>query len=92
MSDSSRTPASSWHFSVHARRAVAERGFSMADVRLAVDAPEVTYSQSTYGPGRQVLQRGELGVVVHPATRTVITVLFRRQERWLQRLAGGAAS
>ena len=46
--------------------------------------PEVTYSQNTHGSDRQVRQRGRLGIVVDERSHTVITVLFRTHEAWLE--------
>ena len=79
-----RTISSGWTFTHHLHRRALERGVTDADIRAVLYKPEITYTQTSYGPDRQVRQRGELGVVVDVATRTVITVVFRDHGRWLQ--------
>jgi hypothetical protein len=64
----------------------AERSISDADLTAVLHDPQITYTQTTYRPDRQVRQRGDLGLVVDLATHTVITVLFRDHERWLRHL------
>jgi len=74
--------AGGWRFSGHARRMIAVRGFRLPDVIATCNMPEQTYTANTYGPGRWVYQRGHMGVAVHPASRTVITVLLREYGQW----------
>jgi hypothetical protein len=71
-----------WSFTNHVRRRAAERGISVPALLQVLADPEVTYAQTAYGPGRHVFQRGDVGVVVHLRTRTVITVLFRHDVCW----------
>lgn len=82
MYHSSRTPVAGWALSRHSRLRAIERGISEAQIRDVLCDPDVTYTQSNYGPNRQVLQGGDLGVVVDWSSHTVITVLFRDQQRW----------
>lgn len=70
-----------WRYTQHCRRRAAERGITLGQIDRVLTEPEISYAQTTYGPHRQVRQRGELAVVVNTATRTVITVLFRDQAR-----------
>jgi hypothetical protein len=79
---------SGWWFCGHARRRATERGITGAEMLAVLRDPQVTYTQNTYGPDRQILQRGELGLVVHPPTRTVITVIYRHPARWKEHLSG----
>jgi hypothetical protein len=51
-------------------------------VLLTVQDPEVTYSQTTYGEGRVMVQRGMLAVAVDLPSRTIVTVLHRLTEHW----------
>lgn len=90
--DSSRTSGSDWRFTAHARRRAAERGVTESELLAVLARPQVTYSQNSHGPGRQVCQRGELGVVVHSASRAVITVVFRDPARWMRHLGCGGAA
>ncbi len=71
-----------WRVAGHARAAAARRGFAMQEVLLAAAAPELTFSQENYGPGRAILRRGTIAVVVHAPMRTVITVLLNSAEAW----------
>ncbi len=71
-----------WRVAAHARAAAIRRGFAMQDVLLAATAPELTYSQENYGPGRAMHHRGDLAVAVHSPTRTVITVLLSSAAEW----------
>ncbi len=72
-------------YTPHCRRRAAERGITLEQIASVLARPEVTYVQTTYGPDRQIRQRGDLAVVVNQAARTVITVLFRDQAEWTGR-------
>ena len=74
--------AGGWRLSDHARRRIAERGFAIADVVMACNEPEQTYTSYQYGPDRWVYQRGHVALAVSPASRTVITVLLRAVDNW----------
>jgi len=82
-----QSAAHGWHLTHHARQRAHERGLTEADLRLVLDDPDVTYTQSGYGPDRQVRQRGDYAVVINTVTRNVITVVYRSRQRWLQTLA-----
>lgn len=71
-----------WRLCTHARTMAKARSVSAREVLEVVAAPEVTYTAFSYGPGRYVYQRGELGVVVIPAVMIVVTVLWRHDGRW----------
>ena len=75
-------PAASvgWRLTRHAEEAAAARGFTLAEVLLACEAPQVAYPG--YLPGRMVHQRDRVAVVVCPDSRTVITVLLRSNQPW----------
>ncbi|QSE86571.1 DUF4258 domain-containing protein [Rhodococcus koreensis] len=77
------TPPERWTYTHHLRQRALERGITDSEIRTVLDDPEVTYSQSRYGPTRQVRQRGDLGIIVDTDSRAVITVLFRAPERWI---------
>lgn len=70
-----------WRLCAHARDAAGRRAVPLAQVLTVVADPDVTYSAFDYGSGRFVYQRDDLGVVVVPATRTVVTVRWRH-EQW----------
>ncbi len=67
----------------HARKRLAEHGFSEGDVLEVVLSPEQTYTccQDRYGPDRRMHQRGPLAVVIDTRLRLIVTVLPRTQER-----------
>ena len=70
-------------WSTHARRRANELGFSTSDLVQCVVDPEQSYcGHPAYGPDRRVYQRGDLAVVVHEPSRTVVTLLLRRLDRW----------
>ncbi len=79
---SNRTQTLGWRVTGHARAAATRRGFAMQDVLLAAAAPELTYSQENYGPGRAIHRRANIAVAVHAPTKTVITVLLNSAEEW----------
>lgn len=77
------SPLPGWRITEHARARAAERGICDRDLRLTIEEPWCTYPQTdTYGANRQVRSRGDWAVVVNPATRTLITVLFRSQAHY----------
>lgn len=70
----------------HAAQRRVEHGFSEDDVLMAVALPEQSYPCAAhYGPGRRMYQRHRVAVVVDEASRVVVTVLPRVQERWEHR-------
>lgn len=71
-----------WRPTRHARAAAAVRGFDMRDVLLAAQAPEESWDQSYFAPGREMRCRGDVAVVVHVAHRVIVTVLWNNEERW----------
>lgn len=78
------SPVPGWRITEHARARAAERGICDRDLRLTVEEPWCSYPQTdTYGADRQVRVRGEWAVVVNPAARTLITVLFSSRARTL---------
>lgn len=81
-----------WIFTAHLRRRALERGISDAQIHAVLTDPDVTYCQNIYGPGRQVRQRDNLGVVVDTASRAVITVVFRDADHWARHLTAVVAA
>lgn len=66
-----------WTLSHHAELRMSEMRIERDEVLEALTDPSITYpSPPSYGPGRSVAVGGRLAVVVHSATRTVITVLW----------------
>lgn len=72
-----------WTLCSHARKRAAELGFPLIELLRAAADPEQAYEQSRYGPGRWMHQRGDVAVAVNRQTRTVITVVLRRQDNWV---------
>lgn len=67
----------------HAVARARELGFSEDEVLRCLLRPEQTYvCGPDYGPDRRMYQRGDLSVVLHEPTRTVITVLLRTARVW----------
>src|SRR4051812_30069677 len=71
-----------WHLTRHARQAAANRGFGLSETLLTAARPDIRYTSSPYGPGREIRIRGDLAVAVHAPSRTVITVLWHREQEW----------
>lgn len=71
-----------WRLTTHARAAATVRRFDVRDVLLAAQAPEESWSQDYYAPGREMRCRGDVAVVVHVADRVIVTVLWNNEERW----------
>jgi hypothetical protein len=65
---------------------------SADEFRDALERPGISYCQAAYGPGRQVRQRGRLGVIVDMSSQTIITVVFRRDDDWQRYLGLRAGS
>lgn len=91
MPDHTAPPTQGWYLTHHLRARAAERGITDNDVFEVLDQPEVVYDQDSYGPNRQVRQRGNLGVVVDRSTGAVITVVFRTHDLWLAQIAERAS-
>lgn len=73
-----------WTVSLHARQRATELGFTLNDVYLAVEHPEVTYvSSDEYGKSAFIHQRGDCAVAVLRDRKVVQTVLLRRTDEWL---------
>ena len=86
------SPLPGWRITQHARARAVERGICDRDLRLTVEEPWCSYPQTdTYGADRQVRVRGDWAVVVNPATRTLITILFSSRARWPANDAAGPA-
>ena len=85
------SPQPHWHFTHHFQQRATERGITRPEVYAVLNDPEVVYDQPSYGPTRQVRQRGRLGIVVDFATGAVITVVFRSHQLWLAQLPERAA-
>ncbi|HEX9711732.1 MAG TPA: hypothetical protein VGB52_04155 [Actinomycetota bacterium] len=67
-----------WKICDHAKQRLDEMGLSRRDVLTALKQREVEYPGSLRHPeGRRVACWDRLAVVFNPATRTVITVLWR---------------
>ncbi|WP_454728193.1 hypothetical protein [Cellulosimicrobium protaetiae] len=71
-----------WRLCPHARSKAATRSVSAREVLEVVAAPDLTYTAFSDGPGRYVYQRGELGIVVVPAIKIIVTVLWRHEGQW----------
>jgi hypothetical protein len=71
-----------WRMSRHAKEAAASRGFALTDVLLTAVQPDLRYTSEPHGPGREVRICGDLAVVVHAPTLTVITVLWHHEQEW----------
>ena len=69
-----------WRLSNHAKLAAAQRDFDLCQLLLAAAEPEVTYTCHNYGAGREARIRGELCVIAHAPTTTVITAMLHGQE------------
>lgn len=84
VSAASQVPASlgRWTLTWHARKRIADRGFDLGEVHAACDSPDQTYTSYQYGPDVWTYQRGRVAVAVNPVTRTIITVLLRRDAHW----------
>lgn len=71
-----------WRLCSHARQCAAERAIEVREILEVVANPQITRSASDYGEGRFVYTRGDLSVVVAPAARVVITVLWHTYDAW----------
>lgn len=71
-----------WTLSRHAAKRMRELGFSRQEVMDAIERPDVTYEQSSYGSGEAIIQRGGLALGVNLDAKVVKTVLLRSVERW----------
>jgi hypothetical protein len=71
-----------WRLCAHARRCAADRAVPVRTVLEVVADPQVTRSANDYGEGRFIYTRGDISVVVAPATRVVITVLWHTYDVW----------
>lgn len=67
---------------IHTVERMLEREISTADAHLSIVDPEQTYSGYSYGELRTTFQRGDIAVVVAPARRTIVTVLYRLEHEW----------
>ena len=71
-----------WQISHHALQCMRDRGFSRADVLATCHNPSLTYTSFDHGEGQYVFKRGHVSLVVHPESKTVITVLLRSHDTW----------
>src|SRR5262245_1516543 len=71
-----------WRLTRHAPTAADNRGFALGDVLITAAEPDVRYTKYHYGPGREVRISGDLAVVVHAPSRTILTVLWHSQHEW----------
>ena len=71
-----------WRLCAHARRCAAERAVPVRAVLEVVADPQITRSANDYGEGRFIYTRGDISVVVAPAARVVITVLWHTYDVW----------
>lgn len=71
-----------WRLCAHARRCAFERAVPVRTVLEVVADPQITRSANDYGEGRFVYTRGDISVVVAPAARVVITVLWHTYDGW----------
>ena len=71
-----------WHLTTHAKHAAGSRGFTAAQALVAATDPDVRHEQHHRGKGRFICQRGEVAVVVHLPSQTILTVLWRHEQPW----------
>lgn len=66
----------------HALRRIAEMGLTEAEVLAAARDPSIRYPQEHRFRGTEVRidQGGRFGVVVHPATSRIVTVIWNTHE------------
>jgi len=77
----------------HSLERATELGFAIDEVLTCVARPQQTYScHPYYGADRRMYQRGQMSVVVHESSRTVITVLLKTPARWAHGLHTRTAS
>jgi hypothetical protein len=66
----------------HAQERMAEFGLTPADLEPVLTDYEQRYPQTGKYAGMMMHQRGEWAMAVDPETRSIITVLRRKIERW----------
>lgn len=71
-----------WRPTKHAVAKMTARDVAWAEVMEVLQRPEVVYRDTRRSPRQQVMQRGDLAVVVDPADGAVITVLLRSDQQW----------
>lgn len=71
-----------WTLCPHARVAARSRGVLIREILEVIRNPELTHTAFDRGPGRYVYKFRDLAVVVAPATKTVITVLWNNHGEW----------
>lgn len=71
--------AAGFRVSQHARLRAREMGVPLHEVIEAASSPETAYPSLRY-PGARTATRGRLAVAYDPERRTVITVLWNREE------------
>lgn len=71
-----------WRLTKHARERARELGYTFAEVVLCADQPELTYTQTDYGPDECVHKRGDIACVVNLHSRVVVTVLLPLVDEW----------
>jgi len=81
-----------WRLTWHARKRVAERGFSVRDVAAAAMDPDVRYPSPAFGPDVWTYRCGIVAVGVDQTTRTIITVLLGSSSPWTDADANDAAA
>ena len=71
-----------WTLCPHARVTARARGVQIREILEVTQNPELTHTAFDRGPGRYVYKLHDLAVVVVPATKTVITVLWNNHGEW----------
>jgi hypothetical protein len=71
-----------WRLCTHARDRAREREVSVREVLEVIASPDVVDAALDWGPGRYVYRRRDLAVVVVPATKWIITILWNNPARW----------
>jgi len=71
-----------WRLCLHARDVARARGVGAREVLEAIQQPEIVHTAFNYGPDRYVYKRRDLAVVVAPASKVVITVLWNTPTNW----------
>ncbi|MGV8973323.1 MAG: DUF4258 domain-containing protein [Rhodoglobus sp.] len=71
-----------WRLCDHARDSARKRGVTVREVLEAIQSPDLVEAAFSWGPGRYTYKHRDLEVVVVPATKWVITILWNNPARW----------
>ena len=79
---SAKLPGSHLDFSRHCLERMLERNISIDEVHGAIREYEQAYRSREYDELRVVYRRWDIAVVVAPLRKEILTVLYRRRDRW----------